>query len=570
MYLGSTSRFSSDNNGSFGINYGTTGGTATGSLVIYNNTTATSQLNRNGTIASNINGNNIVGGNIVLGPSSGSSKWYAITGRQYDSSTETEGYSLITGATSSGVNNVTIGGGLDEQNAATTVNIKVAANSTTRNGTEVVRVTTSGLDVRNNVLRITGTTVIDASRNITAGTISSADHTIISGTSGTNTTGLVFKTTDNVDAQAYIKKSAYYMHYNSNQNEGHHFTYSGTQSLLRLHGGNNGTRPHSVDITADNGLYMNNVQVIDASRNITAGSITAGNFTPSGYISQGTGQSHYFRGGTDANWRIGSDITVDTGGLVNSAAIQMIVGGGSSPNYGFQIFGHTTPTVPVFEVLPQVNAASSITNIRGKLYINNTEVIDNSRNLKNIGTISSGAITSTGTMTLSADTTQVINLSAASTNNSRGISFNGKVALSASQDGWLRLNQNSQFTNGVYTPLGLRADGGVDSYTGYKIIGTTVLDASRNINVVNITSTGTTTLQACNPAIDNTYDLGTSVLRWRNVYTTDLHLSNEGKPEGNEVDGTTGNWTIQEGEENLYILNNKTGKKYKFALEEIT
>ena len=59
----------------------------------------------------------------------------------------------------------------------------------------------------------------------------------------------------------------------------------------------------------------------------------------------------------------------------------MIVGGGATPNYGFQIFGHTTPTVPVFEVLPQANAASSITNIRGKLYINNTQAIDNSRNL---------------------------------------------------------------------------------------------------------------------------------------------------------------------------------------------
>jgi hypothetical protein len=81
---------------------------------------------------------------------------------------------------------------------------------------------------------------------------------------------------------------------------------------------------------------------------------------------------------------------------------------------------------------------------------------------------------------------------------------------------------------------------------------------------VQITDTG------CHPATDNTYDLGTTALRWRNLYTTDLHLSNEGKPEGNEVDGTTGNWTIQEGDENLYILNNKTGKKYKFALEEIT
>ena len=71
------------------------------------------------------------------------------------------------------------------------------------------------------------------------------------------------------------------------------------------------------------------------------------------------------------------------------------------------------------------------------------------------------------------------------------------------------------------------------------------------------------------PGADNSRDLGSTSLRWRNIYTTDLHLSNEGKEEGNQVDGTTGNWTIQEGEEHLYIINNKNGKKYKFALEEI-
>ena len=71
------------------------------------------------------------------------------------------------------------------------------------------------------------------------------------------------------------------------------------------------------------------------------------------------------------------------------------------------------------------------------------------------------------------------------------------------------------------------------------------------------------------PSADATYDLGSSTLAWRNVYTNDLHLSNEGQEEGNSVDGTKGNWTIQEGEEHLYIINNKSGKKYKFALEEI-
>jgi len=71
------------------------------------------------------------------------------------------------------------------------------------------------------------------------------------------------------------------------------------------------------------------------------------------------------------------------------------------------------------------------------------------------------------------------------------------------------------------------------------------------------------------PNGDASFDLGSNTKRWRNVYTTDLHLSNESKEGGNDVDGTTGNWTVQEGAENLYLINNKTGKKYKFALEEI-
>jgi hypothetical protein len=71
------------------------------------------------------------------------------------------------------------------------------------------------------------------------------------------------------------------------------------------------------------------------------------------------------------------------------------------------------------------------------------------------------------------------------------------------------------------------------------------------------------------PYANNSYDLGSSSLGWRNVYTNDLHLSNMNKPEGNDVDGTNGNWTIQEGAENLYIINNNNGKKFKISLEEI-
>ena len=85
-----------------------------------------------------------------------------------------------------------------------------------------------------------------------------------------------------------------------------------------------------------------------------------------------------------------------------------------------------------------------------------------------------------------------------------------------------------------------------------------------NTNRLNVTSDG-----HVEPGADNSYNLGSSTKRWANIHSADLHLSNE-DTEGNEVDGTTGNWTIQEGEDDLFILNKKNGKKYRFKLEEIT
>ena len=69
------------------------------------------------------------------------------------------------------------------------------------------------------------------------------------------------------------------------------------------------------------------------------------------------------------------------------------------------------------------------------------------------------------------------------------------------------------------------------------------------------------------PGGDDTQDLGSSSKRWRNIYTGDLQLSNEGS--SNDVDGTWGKYTIQEGEEELFIINRRTGKKFKFVLEEV-
>ena len=98
----------------------------------------------------------------------------------------------------------------------------------------------------------------------------------------------------------------------------------------------------------------------------------------------------------------------------------------------------------------------------------------------------------------------------------------------------------------------------------------TITTLPANTTLTQITLSGQTTASGnIIPSSNTTWDLGSTTARWNNIYTGDLHLSNEGKSDGNMVDGTKGNWTVQEGEQSLFLINNKTGKKYRFAIEEI-
>lgn len=60
------------------------------------------------------------------------------------------------------------------------------------------------------------------------------------------------------------------------------------------------------------------------------------------------------------------------------------------------------------------------------------------------------------------------------------------------------------------------------------------------------------------PAANGTQNLGSTSLRWSTVYTSDLSLNNG-----------IGDWTIVEGEDDLFIYNNRSNKVYKFKLEEV-
>ena len=81
-------------------------------------------------------------------------------------------------------------------------------------------------------------------------------------------------------------------------------------------------------------------------------------------------------------------------------------------------------------------------------------------------------------------------------------------------------------------------------------------------NRMNITSAGLT------PSADNTYNLGSSSYRWANLHVADMQLSNVDTG-GNEVDGTEGSWSVQEGEDDIYLINRKNGKRFKIKLEEV-
>ena len=85
--------------------------------------------------------------------------------------------------------------------------------------------------------------------------------------------------------------------------------------------------------------------------------------------------------------------------------------------------------------------------------------------------------------------------------------------------------------------------------------------------------TGITVSGNIEPEADNTRALGSSSKRFTTLHsaalnTGDINMSNL-NDSANEVDGSKGSWTLQEGADDLFIINRVSGKKYKFNLTEI-
>jgi hypothetical protein len=110
---------------------------------------------------------------------------------------------------------------------------------------------------------------------------------------------------------------------------------------------------------------------------------------------------------------------------------------------------------------------------------------------------------------------------------------------------------------------------------GYKILysdGTNVVDVTTNLGNItagDITSGSVTASGHILPGATDTYDLGSASAVWRDIYTGDLHLSNQAKDQGNIVDGSKGSWTLQEGEKDVFLINNISGEKFKIKLDKV-
>jgi hypothetical protein len=181
------------------------------------------------------------------------------------------------------------------------------------------------------------------------------------------------------------------------------------------------------------------------------------------------------------------------------------------------------------------------------------------------GTITTAAqpnITSTGTLTSLAVTGNVTsgNVSGTRVSGTNGdftnVLGNGAALTSINASNIASGTLPAARLSGTYT---ITVSGAATSAT---TAGTVTTAAQPNITSVGtltaLNVNGNIASYHINPVTNNTYDLGTSAARWRNIYTQDLHLNNG-----------IGDWTIVEGEDDLFLYNNKRDKVYKFNLTEV-
>ncbi len=134
---------------------------------------------------------------------------------------------------------------------------------------------------------------------------------------------------------------------------------------------------------------------------------------------------------------------------------------------------------------------------------------------------------------------------------------NGTTAGFSGTTYGLRIDNGGTFSSGRSTIYGVDTTL-VGSYQPLGLQGSAVYIGISNTDVITVASSLVTITGNLIPDGNGTRDLGSASNRWSTIYTSDLSLNNG-----------IGDWTIVEGEDDLFLYNNKKGKVYKFALTEV-
>ena len=176
----------------------------------------------------------------------------------------------------------------------------------------------------------------------------------------------------------------------------------------------------------------------------------------------------------------------------SSSFLRFVAGSSTTPSI---LFGDSSGTGGTLSfkrnadsaVAMSIDAAGNLNAING-IRINGTEVISGGRNLTNIGTIASGAITATATSKVEA-----------TTGNNRGVSLsiNGEIAQTSSIADWLHLQRyhEGRVAIGNNGNSFLYVKNYIDVVGGYRLNNTEIVDSSRNLTNIGTISSGNITAQ---------------------------------------------------------------------------
>ena len=447
-------------------------------------------------------------------------------------------------------------------------------------------------------LSLDGNTITTSSGNLTidsnGGTTTINDNAVISGNLTVNgTTTTINSTTVNIDDKNFQVATGAA---DDSAADGAGFTVDsgdGDKTWNFEATGDNWGSSENINLASGKVLKVNNTSILSATT--LGSSVVSSSLTSLGTIGTGVWQGTAINdtylgtidnankvslsalnidGGTDIGAALANtdEIIVDDGGGGTNRRCDMsrvktyiygAMSGDATASSGGAVTlansGVSAGTVGSSTAIPiiTVDAKGRVTNT-STTAVDSTTIANGSAS---VAVASNGPITSTGNHDFTAGIDVTGNITVSGTVDGRDVAGDGSK-LDGIESGATADQTANEILTLIKTVDGAGSGLDADTLDGISSASFLRSDASD-------TFTGTLTVSGnILPNANGTRDLGASGTRWANVYSSDLDLSNEAKG-GNTIDGSWGSYLIEEGEEHLYLTNRRSGKKYKFMLEEV-